>query len=247
MFMISCSAISRSFGEHLAVDRVSFEIPKGAVAALIGPNGAGKSTLLKMLTGLLAPSAGSATVAGLPVRGNPVALKKLIGVVPETLALFDALSIEEHLKLSGPVYGLSRRETASRSEQLLNVLALSDARGRLLSECSHGMRKKTALALALLHNPQALFLDEPFEAIDPVTAQTIRDLLKAISRRGITILLTSHILTLVERIADQLMILRGGALVWNSGIADLTQPVESMYFDLVEAPQVNDLEWLASR
>lgn len=247
MFMISCHQISRRFGSHQALDGVSFEIPKGAIAALIGPNGAGKSTLLKILTGLLAASSGSAKVAGISVAGGATAIKTLIGVLPETLALFDALSIEEHLKLSGPVYGLSRQETAFRSGQLLEALALTGARTRMLGQCSYGMRKKTALAMALLHNPPVLFLDEPFEGVDPVTAKTIRDLLTAISQRGVTILLTSHILGLVEHIAERLMILRGGGLVWDSAVADLPQPVESIYFDLIETPPTASLEWLGSR
>lgn len=245
--MIEARALSRSFGAFTAVDAVSFEIPGGTICALLGPNGAGKSTLLKMLTGLLVPTAGGATVAGLQGGRDSQALKRHIGVLPETLALFDSLSIEEHLRLSGSVYGLSPSETRVRSEQLLETLALSDDRDRWISQCSYGMRKKTALALALLHNPQVLFLDEPFEGLDPVTAKTMRDLLTGAAARGVTILLTSHILLLVDRIAQQIMMLRKGKLVWNSASADLPRSVEDLYFDLVEAPRPHDLTWLGSR
>jgi ABC-2 type transport system ATP-binding protein len=245
--MIEALGLSRIFGTFPAVDDVSFEIPSGTICALLGPNGAGKSTLLKMLTGLLAPTAGAARVAGLSSETDSRALKMLIGVLPETLALFDSLSIEEHLKLSGAVYGLSPSDTKLRTKQLLETLALSDDRARFLSQCSYGMRKKTALALALLHNPQVLFLDEPFEGLDPVTAKTIRDLLTAAAARGVTILLTSHILLLVNRIAQQIMMLRKGKLVWNSASADLPRSVEDLYFDLVEAPRAQNLRWLGSR
>ena len=250
--MISCDVLSRSFaasGEEtrFAVEAVSFEIAEGTICALLGANGAGKSTLLKMLTGLLRPTSGSAVVAGFRVTDSLPEFKKTIGVVPENLALFDMLSIAEHLELSGSVYGLSKRDIAQRGEQLLEILALAEDRKRLLSQCSYGMRKKTALALALLHNPRVLFLDEPFEGIDPVTSQTIRDLLTTLAARGVTMLLTSHILALVERVAGQLLILKGGRLVWNSTQTSLPGPVEDLYFELAETPRTHSLEWLGSR
>jgi ABC-2 type transport system ATP-binding protein len=243
--MLSCQNLSKRFGEFTAVDTVSFQI-SGGICALLGPNGAGKSTLVKMLTGLLIPTGGEAQVAGLNVRDQPVAVKQMIGVVPENLGLFDSLTIDEHLALSGPVYGLSSQQTQERMEPLLRILGLEKGRKTFLDQCSHGMRKKTALAMALLHNPRVVFLDEPFEGIDPVSSKAIRDLLTNISRRGITVFLTSHILSIVDQLATEIMMIRDGRIVWSSGTPELSRPLEQIYFELVEAPKSEDLPWLRS-
>src|SRR5690349_17226179 len=147
-----------------------------------------------------------------------------------------ALLPVEHLLLTGRVYGFSRKETHSRTEQLLRVLSLADGRNTFAVSCSHGMRKKTALAMALMPNPRVLLLDEPFEALDPVTSKTLRDLLVAIAARGATVFLTSHILSVVERIAHQFVMIRAGKIVWNSSAGDLPRPLEDLYFDLAEEP-----------
>ncbi len=191
--MIACRDLTCRYGDFVAVDRLTLDIPTGSICAFLGPNGAGKSTTVKMLTGLVAPTSGSATVAGLDVVRDALQSKKRIGVLPENLGLFDDLTVEEHLDLTGAVYGLTRQETRDRTAQLLRVLHLEHGRKTFASRCSHGMRKKTSLAMALLPNPQVLFLDEPLEAIDPVTAKTVTDLLVTLSQRGITVFLTSHI------------------------------------------------------
>ncbi len=242
--MISCRSLTRSFGEFTAVDRLSLEVERGAICALLGPNGAGKSTTVKMLTGLLAPSSGDVSVCGIDVARDPVGIKRRIGVLPEELGLFDDLTIEEHLEMTGQIYGIRRKVVHERSEQLLRVLSLTDGRSTFAGSCSHGMRKKTALAMALLPNPDVLFLDEPFEAIDPVTSAVMRDLLVNAARRGITVFLTSHILPVVERIATQFVIIRAGQIVWNSAAGELTEPLEDLYFRLAESPALEDLTWL---
>ncbi len=242
--MISCQDLGRRFGSFEAVSNLSFEIAAGSICALLGPNGAGKSTAVKMLTGLLEPTTGSAIVCGLSPQ-DPV-LRNQIGVLPESLALFDALSVREHLELTGGVYGLSRAETSARAAQLLRVLRLENGAHTFISQCSYGMKKKTALAMALLPNPRALFLDEPFEGIDPITAETLRSQLRAVAGRGVTILLTSHILSLVDSMADQVMLINGGKLVWNSTIAELPKALEKLYFEMVEPFATEDLNWLGS-
>jgi ABC-2 type transport system ATP-binding protein len=244
--MISCRDLTRRFGDFTAVDHLTFEVAGGAICALLGPNGAGKSTTVKMLTGLLPPSSGQATVAGLDVAKDPLEIKRRIGVLPEDLGLFDDLTVEEHLLLTGRIYGLTSHETASRTEQLLRVLSLADGRNTFAGYCSNGMRKKTAFAMALLPNPQVLFLDEPFESIDPLTSKIMHDLLISVAGRGVTVFLTSHILSMAERIANQFIMIRGGKIVWNSSEVELTQPLEDMYFDLVESPDAEDLAWLGS-
>ena len=244
--MISCRKLTRRFGDHTAVDGLTFDVAPGSICAFLGPNGAGKSTTLKMLTGLLPLSAGGAEVCGLDVRVEAARLKRRIGVLPEDLGLFDELTVAEHLALTGDVYGLERAVTRARTEQLLQVLSLEHGRGTFASTCSHGMRKKTAFAMALLPNPRVLFLDEPFEAIDPVTSKIMRDLLESVAARGMTVFFTSHVLSAVEQIATQLIMIRKGAIVWNSPVAELPQSLEQHYFDLVETPAVEELEWLGS-
>ncbi|MBM3782748.1 MAG: ABC transporter ATP-binding protein [Acidobacteria bacterium] len=231
--MIVCDGLTKRFGEFNAVDSATFQTASGSVCALLGPNGAGKSTLVKMLTGLLPPTAGNATVAGLPIGTREA--RAVSGVLPENMALFDGLTIQEHLDLTAAVH-----ETPGHSEPLLRRLGLLEARDTFINQCSYGMRKKTALAMALLTNPKVLFLDEPFEGLDPVTTQTLRGALRALAARGVTIFLTSHILSLVDCVADQILILRGGRIVLDSPIRDLPGPVESQYFEAVEA---EGFEW----
>src|SRR5271169_6142950 len=244
--MISCRNLTRRFGDFTAVSGLNLEVAAGAICAFLGPNGAGKSTTVKMMTGLLAPSSGDVTVCGLNAAANPLELKRLIGVLPEDLGLFDDLTVEEHLLLTGAVYRLDRQTTRTRTAQLLHALSLEHGRHTFAASCSHGMRKKTDFAMALLPNPRVLFLDEPFEAVDPVTSRIMRDLLQTVARRGVTVFLTSHILSVAEEIASQFVMIRKGKIVWNSPAGELPQSLEQHYFDLVESPVVEELEWLGS-
>jgi ABC-2 type transport system ATP-binding protein len=245
--MISCRELNRKFGTRVAVDALTLKVDKGAICAFLGANGAGKSTTVKMLTGLLPPTSGAVEICGIDVLNSPLAIRRITGVLPEDLGLFDDLTVEEHLMLTGRIYGLDRDSTSRRAAELLRALNLTDGRHTFAAQCSHGMRKKTAFAMALLPNPEVLFLDEPFEAIDPVTARLMRDLLVALSRRGITIFLTSHILSAVERIATQFIIIREGRCVWNSLASELPRPIEDLYFELAESAGTEPLEWLGSR
>ena len=242
--MISCRQLTRRFGDFTAVDSLSFDVARGSICTVLGPNGAGKSTTVGMLTGLLAPTSGEAIVCGINVAQDPVAAKRMIGVLPEDLGLFDDLTIEEHLELTGDIYELGSAVTRERSERLLEVLGLRERRRTFARGCSHGMRKKTAFAMALLPNPEALFLDEPFEAVDPVTASVMAGILCSAAARGITVLLTSHILPMADRIANQIVIIRGGRIVMNSRADQITRPLEELYFELAESPVAGDLPWL---
>jgi ABC-2 type transport system ATP-binding protein len=224
--MISCHNLVKRFGMFTAIAGVSFEVPAGAICAMLGPNGAGKSTLVKMLTGLMAPGSGAAEVCGVPA--NDPALKKIVGILPESLALFDALTVGEHLELAGAVYKLQTQDIRSRRNQLLHILDLEHGRNTFIHECSYGI------------------LDEPFEGIDPITAQTVRNLLRAIAKRGVTILLTSHILSLVDRVADKVVMIKQGEIVLDSAMTDLPKTLEDLYFELVARAPVEDLEWLGS-
>jgi ABC-2 type transport system ATP-binding protein len=244
--MISCRNLTRRFGDFTAVDDLTFEVAPGAICCFLGPNGAGKSTTVKMLTGLLAPSSGEARVCGLDPAARPLDLKRQIGVLPEDLGLFDDLTVEEHLHLTGSVYGVPRAAARARTRQLLHALSLEHGRNTFAAACSHGMRKKTAFAMALLPNPRVLFLDEPFEAIDPVTSKIMRDLLQSIAHRGVTVFFTSHILSVAEQISTKFIMIRKGRIVWDAPAGELPQSLEQHYFDLVEAPVPEELEWLGS-
>lgn len=244
--MISCRQLTKQYGAATAVDSLSLEVEKGAICAFLGPNGAGKSTTVKMLSGLLTPTSGEAFVRGFNVATQPLEVKRHIGVLPENLGLFDDLTILEHLQLTADIYGIEKAEAHARIEQLLRVLSLSQTRNTFAANGSHGMRKKTAFAMALLPNPEVLFLDEPFEAIDPATSKIMRDLLVAAAANGITVFLTSHILPVVERIAHQFVMIRGGRIVWDSPAAELPRSLEDLYLELAEPPVSEQLEWLAA-
>ncbi|MBV8732696.1 MAG: ABC transporter ATP-binding protein [Acidobacteriia bacterium] len=242
--MISCRDLTRRFGDFVAVDRLTLEVPKGAVCAFLGPNGAGKSTTVKMLTGLLRPTSGTATVCGLDIAQNSAELKRHIGVLPENLGLFDDLTVQEHLELTAEIYGVAAALAHARIEQLLHTLSLQPGRHTFARNCSHGMRKKTAFAMALLPNPDVLFLDEPFEAIDPVTSRVMHELLVKAAARGITVFLTSHILATVERIATRFVIIRNGITVLNASAQELLRSIEDLYFELAEPAVTEDFDWL---
>jgi len=234
--MIACSNLTRRFGKTTAVDGISFELPSGSLCAFLGPNGAGKSTTLKLLTGLLQPDEGQITIAGRAFQAGDLALKRVMGVLPERLGLFDHLTVEEHLYMVGALYGFSKAEIQTRTERLLSVLALSPNRDTYAEHCSHGTRKKLSLALALVHEPRVILLDEPFEGVDPITARIIQGLLKDLANSGVTVFFTSHALALAERMATHYIVIRQGRICWNGHAETLPSSLEQHYFDLLEAP-----------
>ena len=213
MLAIETRGLTRLFDDKAAVQDLALAVPLGAFYGFLGPNGAGKSTTMKMLTGLLAPSAGRARVLGVDLAVDPLAVKRRVGVVPDGLALFERLSGAEQLRIHGQLYGLDRAVAARRADELLATLELEADAGKLVGEYSHGMKKKLALGCALIHGPQLLFLDEPFEGIDAVAVSGIRRLLQdLVARRAMTIFLTSHVLEVVERLVTHVGIIRQGRL-----------------------------------
>jgi ABC-2 type transport system ATP-binding protein len=245
--MIEACGLTKNFGSFTAVDEVDLNVPKGTIFGFLGPNGSGKSTTVKMLTGIIKPSAGDALIDGLSIEKNSAEVKSRIGVLPEDLALFTSLTIWEHLQLSGPIYGLSRGETESRSEQLLNYLDLWTERHTLVEQASFGMRKKCALVMALLHNPKVLFLDEPFEGIDPVSSRSMKDLLLLMSERGVTVFLTSHILEVVERLVHSFAVIVEGHVACTQTMKETSRlglTLEDVYFTHVRRRAVEEFEWI---
>ena len=212
---IETRRLSKSFAGVRAVSELSLRVERGTFYGFLGPNGAGKSTTIKMLTGLLAPSAGEISVLGRDVLDADAALevKRHVGVIPENLALFDNLTAREYLTFVGRMHRLERDTIRTRAAELMGVLDLADDRKKLALEYSHGMRKKLALAAALLPNPDLLFLDEPFEGVDAVTSRVIRDLLSHYVSRGSTVFLTSHVLEVVEKLCTHVGVIVKGRLV----------------------------------
>src|SRR3984885_11480402 len=168
------TGLPRRFGDFVAVQNVNLNVAQGQFYGFLGPNGAGKSTTIKMLTGLLAPTSGSIQVLGLDFAANAIEVKRQIGVVPEGLALFGRLTASEYLRFVGQMYGLDRATTQQRSEELLDFMSLSGETKKLITDFSHGMQKKLALAAAVIHGPKILFLDEPFEGVDAIAAGTLK-------------------------------------------------------------------------
>src|SRR4051812_33634868 len=215
----------RRFGDFTAVDRVNLRVAAGSFFGFLGPNGAGESTTIKMLTGLLAPTEGRVRVLGLDIASRPNEVKRRIGVVPEDLNLFERLTGAEMLSFTGRMYGLGREEIASRSRELLELMELDAEPRRLVIEYSHGMKKKLALACALIHRPEILFLDEPFEGVDAIASRTLKDLLSRLTSRGLTVFLTSHVLEIVERLCTDIAIISEGRLVAEGPLEELRRGI----------------------
>ena len=224
---ISTEHLTRKFGEFTAVDDVNLSVAAGQFFGFLGPNGAGKSTTIKMLTGLLAPSAGRIEILGLDLETNPVEVKRQIGVVPEGMSLFGRLTGAEFLNFAGRMYGLDRETAANRTVELLEFMQLADQPKKLVTDYSHGMQKKLALAAAVIHGPKVLFLDEPFEGVDAIAAGTLKSMLQRMIARGATVFLTSHVLEIVERLCSHVAIIHQGKLVAQGSLEELRAGVEA--------------------
>jgi ABC-2 type transport system ATP-binding protein len=218
---ISTHNLTRRFGDLTAVDNVNLTVTHGQFFGFLGPNGAGKSTTIKMLTGLLAPTSGQIEILGLDLIKDPVEVKRQIGVVPEGMALFGRLTGSEFLNFAGRMYGLDRETAARRTVELLDFMQLADQRGKLVTDYSHGMQKKLAMAAAVIHGPKVLFLDEPFEGVDAVAAGTLKNMLTGMIARGATIFLTTHVLEIVERLCSHVAIIHQGRLVAQGSLEEL--------------------------
>ncbi|MCQ0000979.1 ABC transporter ATP-binding protein [Streptomyces sudanensis] len=240
----------KRFGEQVAVAGVDLVLPAGRFVGLVGPNGAGKTTTLSMVTGLLRPDEGRVEVSGHDVWRDPAAVKSRIGVLPEGLRLFERLSGGELLEYTGRLRGLPGAEVDKRAAQLLDVLGLTTSRNKLVVDYSTGMRKKIGLAAALLHNPEVLFLDEPFEGVDPVSAETIRGVLERYTASGATVVFSSHVMELVESLCDWVAVMAAGRIRACGPLAEVrgdAPTLQRAFLELVGAPGGDagaSLDWL---
>nr|WP_137814570.1 ABC transporter ATP-binding protein [Gandjariella thermophila] len=242
--------LCKSFGATVAVDHVDLTVPRGSFFGLVGPNGAGKTTSLSMAVGLLRPDAGTARIFGVDVWEDPVRAKTLVGVLPDGLSLPERLTGRELLNYTGLLRGLDRATVAQRTEELLRVLELDGAERTLVVDYSAGMRKKIGLATALLHAPRLLVLDEPFEAVDPISASTIRTILQRFVASGGAVVLSSHVMALVEQLCDHVGVITRGRVVASGPLDEVRggQSLEQAFVHLVggRTGGGEGLSWLAS-
>ncbi len=259
IWAVETQGLTRHFDKKTAVDNLNLQVAEGEFYGFLGPNGAGKSTTINMLVGLLRPSAGQALITGVDMWARPLEAKKRIGVLPEGMQLYQRLTGREFIRFSGTMYGVAKADVNQRTEELLDLLTLTDDADKLIVDYSHGMRKKTALAAAIIHNPRVLFLDEPFEGIDAISGRIIRDVLRRLRESGATIFFTSHILEVVERVCTRVGVISDGRLVAEGTMAELRQQaqqdeessLEDIFLHAVgattEATTEGRLAWLGSQ
>ncbi len=239
--------VTKRFGDKVAVDDLSLSIEEGSFIGLLGRNGAGKSTTLKLATGLLLPTSGTITVLGLDIATRGLEARRLMGVMPEDMALLELLTGPQYLRFVGRMHGLDDAVIDRRAAELFDTLDLRPGARTLVADYSFGMKKKLALSSALLHGPKVVFLDEPFEGIDAVTNRTIKDILLSLQQRGVTLVLTSHILEVVERLCPRIAIIDEGKLKAFGTPDELGRgagTLESLFVGLVGGAQKANLSWL---
>ena len=253
VYSIVADGLSKRFGKKTAVESVSLRVGQGEFFGFLGPNGAGKSTTIRMLCGLLRPDGGHVEVAGIDLMADPLGVKRSIGVLPEETNLYERLTGEEFLMFAGQMYGLHRDETRSRAESLLELMELTEDRKKLIVDYSMGMRKKIALASAMIHRPKVLFLDEPFNGIDPISVRAIRNVMRHLIERGATIFITSHVMEVIERLCTRVAIINQGRIVGEGTLAQLrtmahadsVTSLEDVFLTLVDArAEPEALSWL---
>ncbi|WP_241742691.1 ABC transporter ATP-binding protein [Arthrobacter bussei] len=244
---LSIRGLAKRFGEKIAVNGVDLEVPSGSFYGLVGPNGAGKTTTLSMATGLLRPDYGQALVHGVDVWGQPLEAKKLMGILPDGVRLFDRLTGEQLVTYAGLLRGMDRDTVVERTGDLLRALDLTQDAGTLVVDYSAGMTKKIALASALIHAPKLLVLDEPFESVDPVSAANIRDILSGYVRSGGSVIVSSHVMDLVQRMCDHVAVIAAGTVLAAGTIDEVrgNGSLEDRFVELVGGRTTSEgLSWL---
>jgi ABC-2 type transport system ATP-binding protein len=245
---IEVQNLRKVYGDKAAVDGLSITVPRGCFFGFLGPNGAGKTTTIKMLMGLAPPTSGTIQLLGRPMPERAIEIKQLIGLVPDESLLFDHLTGEEFIEFVGRIYGLERPVAKERSIELMHLFELAVGSRKLIAEYSKGMRKRVAMAAALIHRPELFLMDEPFEGVDAVGARLMKDILLEQVRHGATIFLTSHVLEVVERLCDRVAIINEGKLVREGSMAELRGASETLEDAFVRAVGVErtseTLDWL---
>lgn len=246
---IEIRGLTKAFGQKVAVDRINLDIPSGSFYGLVGRNGAGKTTTISMVTGMLMPSEGTAYVRGIDMWAEPLKAKAHLGVLPDGVHLFDKLTGEQLITYSGYLHGIDKETVASRVKDLLAAMDLTDAAGRAVADYSAGMTKKIALAAALVHAPSVLILDEPFEAVDPVSAANIQDILRGFVASGGTVIISSHVMDLVQRLCDHVAVMDSGRILAAGTVDEVRagMSLEERFVQLVGGRTSSEgLSWLGT-
>jgi ABC-2 type transport system ATP-binding protein len=247
---VTVTGLVKAFGANRAVDGVELSIPAGSFYGIAGPNGAGKTTTIRMLVGLLQPDAGNATIDGIEVWPNPIEAKRRLGYVPDNPALFDRLSGLEMLEYAGLLRGMDRDVIRDRALELLRVLDLEGAGDRIIADYSLGMIKRIGLGVALLHSPRVLVLDEPFGSLDPVNTAVMEEMLQRYRGGGGTVLFSSHVMDVVERLCDRVAVIEAGRVRAEGTVRELAgqRTLQEAFVDLVGGRDLADgeLSWLSS-
>ena len=245
---IEVQNLRKLYGEKAAVDGLNLTVPRGCFFGFLGPNGAGKTTTIKMLMGLAPPTSGSIALLGLPMPERALEIKQLIGLVPDESLLFDHLTGGEFIEFVGRIYGLERGMAHERAQELMDLFELHGNERKLINEYSKGMRKRVAMAAALIHRPKLYLMDEPFEGVDAVGARLMKDILLEQVRHGATIFLTSHVLEVVERLCDRVAIINEGHVVREGSMAELREGTETLEDAFVRVVGIDrsgeTLDWL---
>ena len=244
---LALAGLRKRFGATVAVDGLDLDIPAGSFYGIVGPNGAGKTTTLSMATGLLTPDAGTVLVHGVDLWREPDRAKPMLGVLPDGLRTFDRLTGSELISYAGLLRGMDPATVESRRDDLLSALDLTGVGRTLVADFSAGMTKKIALACALVHAPKVLVLDEPFEAVDPVSAKAIRRILQEYADSGGTVVMSSHVMALVERVCDHVAIVAHGRILASGTLAEVSSgaDLEERFVELVgDTSERRDLAWL---
>ena len=248
---IETRGLGKLYGDFAALADLDLRVRRGTLTGFVGPNGAGKTTTFKLLAGLIAPTTGTAAILGFDVQQHPVEVKRRLGIVFDDTGLYEHLTPREFLRFIGGAFGIDRATIADRSARLLDLFSLAEKADALCRELSLGMRKKLELSAALLHDPAVLLLDEPLSGIDPIDARVVKDVLRDRVARGVTVLLSSHVLETIETLCDEVAIVDGGRLVAQGPVADWRDRVkaapgsslESIFLALVDSRRERSELW----
>lgn len=245
-YMIEAYGLVKQYGDFTAVDGITFKINPGEVVGFLGPNGAGKTTTIKMITGLMAPDAGQALIAGLDIEKEPLKAKAQFAYVPDTPNLYDKLKAIEYLRFMSRLYRVPADEADHRIKKLLELFELSDKAGNYLDGFSHGMQQKVAIIGAMLHNPKVILMDEPTVGLDPRSARLVKDLLAQHAREGNAVFFSSHILEIVQNMCDRVIIINKGRILADAPVSELRrmegdQSLEDIFLELTGGKDVDDM------
>lgn len=219
--MISTDGLTKRFGDTVAVDGLTLDVPKGEFFSFLGPNGAGKTTTIKMLVGLLRPTGGKATVGGFDVSTHPVDAKRLIGYIPDHPFLYEKLTGREFLLFVAGLYGMADRDARRKADELMETFDISGVGNNLVEDYSHGMRQKLSFCAAFIHDPQVVIVDEPWVGLDPKSTRFVKEFLRQRTRDGLTVFMSTHTLTIAEEVSDRIGIINGGRLLTVGSVGEI--------------------------